>query len=162
MKIHDFSMKTLRFSSKINGKSWIFVISQGFLGNLGSMKFTPLSYEQVYSYIHTSQCRTPLSTDRGLILLRVLARAPRVRGRRAGEEAVHEGAGGDREPRQRRRAGQQMSLGMWGTITKSSSLSVWCKLTETIKIDGFLSIYVRIIGVSWKMNYFWLKVESDH
>ena len=41
-----FSLKTHRFSSKINGKSWIFVISQAFLGNLGSMRSTPQSYVQ--------------------------------------------------------------------------------------------------------------------
>ena len=34
---------------KINGKSWNFIISQGFLGNLGTMKSTPQSYLRGYS-----------------------------------------------------------------------------------------------------------------
>ena len=41
-------MKSDGFSMKINEKSWIFVISQCFLGNLGSMKSTPQSYVRAY------------------------------------------------------------------------------------------------------------------
>ena len=41
-------MKIDCFSMKIYEKSWIFMISQCFLGNLGSMKSTPQSYVRSY------------------------------------------------------------------------------------------------------------------
>ncbi len=52
---------------KIYEKSWNFRISQGFLGNLGSMKSTPPSYVQAYAEV------TSVDPDRRDLADRVLA-----------------------------------------------------------------------------------------
>merc|ERR1719353_1296839 len=48
MIFHIFSLKIHQFPLRFNGKSWIFVISHGFLGNLGSMKSSPSRCVQAY------------------------------------------------------------------------------------------------------------------
>ena len=48
MKIHDFSLKIYQILWKINEKSWIFMISQGFLGNLVRISYNPPSCVRAY------------------------------------------------------------------------------------------------------------------
>ena len=55
---YNLNLHAFEFSMKICEKLWNFRISQGFLGNLGSMKSTPQSYVQAYSEANRSPLRT--------------------------------------------------------------------------------------------------------